>query len=61
VTRFTDEKSKEQISTFRLFELHAARWRNARNLERWNDSCRERWEIEQLGAARQFLTEFPIC
>jgi hypothetical protein len=48
VTRFHDKRSRLQIAAFRLLELHAARWRNAKNLERWNDSCRERWEVEQV-------------
>lgn len=51
--RFADARSKAQIAAYQLHELHASRWRNARNLERWNDACRSRWELEQLGAVQK--------
>jgi hypothetical protein len=50
VKHFHDAKSKAQIAAFKLRESHAARWRNAKNLERWNDACRDRWEVEAVGA-----------
>jgi hypothetical protein len=49
--RYADPKSRQQIAHFRVHEMHAARWRNAKNLERWNDACRDRWEAEAVGAA----------
>lgn len=49
---FADAKSKTQVAVFRLYELHAARWRNSQNLARWNDACRARWELAQLSAPR---------
>jgi hypothetical protein len=58
VSRFNDERSKEQIALFRLHELHASRWRNSRNLARWNDSCRQRWELAQI-RVRSLIIENP--
>lgn len=49
--RFADPKSRRQAATFHTYELHAARWRNAKNLERWTDACRSRWELENVGKA----------
>lgn len=53
LARFSDERSRKQIAAFRVREMHAARWRNALNLERWNDACRDRWELAQLGSVRR--------
>lgn len=47
--KFADPKSRKQVAVYRLHELHAARWRNAKNIERWNDACRSAWELDQIG------------